>query len=119
MSTSLQIFTVYKSFRGVYIFVKDTHVFYVNNAGKAQFVWFRLRKDDEHLTSFVLGKYQQQEPRTKTQFTGRTGEHLSLPTEKKTSMVEFAPQSTHLQYLNLQINSVLLGLGLNIEEAVK
>ena len=66
MSTSLQIFTVYKSFRGVCIFVKDTHVFYVNNAGKALFVWFRRRKDDEHLTSFVLGKYQQQEPRTKT-----------------------------------------------------
>ena len=44
------------------------HVFYVSNAGKALFVWFRRRKDNEHLTSFVSGKYQQaqQEPRTKT-----------------------------------------------------
>ena len=47
-------------------FVKDTLVFYVNNAGKALFLWFRRRKDNERLTSFVLGKYQQQEPRTKT-----------------------------------------------------
>ena len=42
------------------------HVFYASNAGKALFVWFRQRKDNEHLTSLVLGKYQQQEPRTKT-----------------------------------------------------
>ena len=47
------------------IFVKDIHVFYVNNAGKALFVWIRRRKDNEHLTSLVLGKYQQQELRTK------------------------------------------------------
>ena len=48
------------------IFVTDIHVFYVNNAGKALFVWFWRRKDDEHLPSLVLGKYQQQQPRTKT-----------------------------------------------------
>ena len=48
------------------IFVKDRHVFYVNNAGKALFVWFRRRKDNEHRTSLALGKYQQQESRTKT-----------------------------------------------------
>ena len=66
MSTSLEILQYSKSFRGVYIFVKDMHVFYVSNVGKALFVWFRRRKDNEHLTSFVSGKYQQQEPRTKT-----------------------------------------------------
>ena len=42
------------------------HVLYVSNAGKALFVWFRRRKDNDHLTSFVSRKYQQQEPRTKT-----------------------------------------------------
>ena len=42
------------------------HVFYVSNAGNALFVWLQRREDNEHLTSFVSGKYQQQEPRTKT-----------------------------------------------------
>ena len=92
------------------IFVKDTHVFYVNNAGKALFVWFQRRKGNEHLTSLVLVKYQQQEPRTKT---------VNLQAElvnichygEENAMVGLA------QYLNLHINSILLGV--NIEETVK
>ena len=80
-------------------------VFYVNNAGKALFVWFRRRKDNEHLTSLVLGKYQQQEPRTNTEFSGRTGKRLSLWRRNFYGWVG-STVITHLQYLSLQINNL-------------
>ena len=99
------------------IFVKDTHVFYVNNAGKALFVWFRRRKDNEHLNSLVLGKYQQQEPRTKTINLQAALVNICHYGEENVYGWVGSTVITHLQYLNLHINSVLLGL--NIEEAVK
>ena len=77
------------------IFVKDTHVFYVNNADKALFVWFRCRKDNEHLTSFVSEKYQQQnsqKPRTKT--VNLQAELVNICHHgEENAMVELAPQS--------------------------
>ena len=99
------------------IFVKDTHVFCVYNVGKAPFVWFRRRKDNEHLTSFVLGKYQQQEPRTKT--VNLQAELVNICHYGEENIYGWFGSTviTHLQYLNLHISSVLLGL--NIEEAVK
>ena len=98
-------------------FVKDTHIFYVNNAGKALFVWFRRRKNKEHLTSFVSGKYQQQEPRTKT--VNLQAKLLNICHYGEVNVYDWIGSTviTHLQYLNLHINSVLLVL--NIEEAVK
>ena len=97
--------------------VKDTHVFMVNNAGKALFVWFQRRKDNERLTNLVLGKYQQQEPRTKTvNFQAELVNICHYGEENVSGWVD-STGITHLQYLNLHINSVLLGL--NIEEAVK
>ena len=85
------------------IFVKDTHIFYVNNTSKALFVWFRRRKDNEHLTSLVLVKYQQQELRTKT---------VNLQAEL-VNICHYGEESAMAglaQYLNLHIDSVLLGL---------
>ena len=91
------------------IFVKDTHVFYANNAVKALFVWFRRRKDSEHLTSFVLGKYQQQEPGTKTVNLQAELVNICHYGEENVSGWVGSTVITHLQYPNLQINSVLLG----------
>ena len=99
------------------IFVKDTHVFCVNNTGKALIVWFRSRNDNEHLTSFAFGKYQQQEPRTKT--VNLQAELVNICHYGEENIYGWVGSTviTLLQYLNLHINSVLLGL--NIEEAVK
>ena len=99
------------------IFVKDTHVFYVNNAGKALFVWFRRREDNKHLTSLVLEKYQQQEPRTKT--VNLQAEMVNICHYGEENVYAWVGSTviTHLQYQNLHINSLLLRL--NIEDAVK
>ena len=77
------------------------------HVAKALYVWFRRRKDNGHLTDLALNWKVARAKKEDCQFSGRTGKHLSLYfMAKKFSMVRFAPQSTHLQYLNLQINSV-------------
>ena len=89
------------------------------NAGKALFVWFRRRKDNEHLISFVLGKCRQQEPRTKTFNLQAELVNICHYGRGEENIYGWVGSTviTHLQYLNLHINSVLLGL--NIEEEVK
>ena len=66
---------------GVFVeYFCQIHIFYVNIAGKALYVWFRRRKDNEHLTSLALNQ-KVSTARTKNedcQFTDRTGKHLSL-----------------------------------------
>ena len=75
------------------IFVKDTNIkIYFSNAGKALFVWFRHRKDNKHLTSVVLGKYQKQESRTKT-VTSQAKLVNMCHYSEKTPMVGLASQS--------------------------
>ena len=74
---SMEIF-ILRSFRGV--FLSKIHLFYVNNAGKALYVWCRRRKDNEHLTSLASNR-KVSTKRAKNedcQFTGRTGKHLPL-----------------------------------------
>ena len=94
---SLKIFIEWSSWS---IFVKDTHVFYVNNAGKAQFVWFRRRQDNEYLTSFVSGKYQQQEPRTNTVNLQAELVDICHYGEENVHGLVGSTVITHLQYLN-------------------
>ena len=102
-----------------YFCQRYTRILYQYNAAKVLHVWFRRRKDNEHLTGLALGKYQQQGPRTKT--VNLQAElvnicHYIIGEEKVYGRFG-STVITHLQYLNLHINSVLLGL--NIEEAVK
>ena len=84
------------------------HCLFGSDAGKIMNIY---------LTSLVLGKYQQQEPRTKT--VNLQAELVNICHYGEENVYGWVGSTviTHLQYLNLHINSALLGL--NIEEAVK